>query len=114
MPKNLSSKERDMHNSPTTDHTVDHGSTPVTQPREQRPARRHAVACVSPAAVDEVFASLARREATRRADVCSESRPHRADQFREVPFRDLAMEMERQHDRLAQLLRDIDGLAATE
>ena len=87
----------------------DNGFAPVTMNRAQRSSPRHAVAAASPAAVDVVFANLARRETARRADARSESRPLHAGQFR-----DLATEMDRQHERLAQLIRDIDGSAASE
>ena len=113
-----------MHAPPTTDQPFDDGSAPVTQLGGERPVRRHAVQPASAAAVDEVFANLARLDATRRADARSSSRPHHAVPFRDAKFgdehfrndhlRDLAVEMNRQHERLAQLIRDIDGPAATE
>jgi hypothetical protein len=98
----------------SVDNSRDASSTSNTQLRGQRPVGRRIVVAASPAAVDEVFANLARREATRRADASSSTRPHHAAQINQATFgdehlHDLAVEMNRQQERLAQLLRDIDG-----
>ena len=93
-----------MQNVPTRSDALDTGFAPVTREPLDRGARRRVRETAAPAAVDEVFANLARNESARRADARSESRPLAAGQFR-----DLAAEMDRQHERLAQLLRDIDG-----
>jgi hypothetical protein len=49
---------------------------------------------VSPVAVDEIFAGLAARA------------------FDPKPFRELAADLDRQHDRLRSLLRDLDAAAS--
>jgi len=113
-----------MHETRTSDDAFDRGLEPVTKLRTPRPARRHVVASASPDAVDVVFANLARLDVLRRADGRSCSRPHRAaqaqdakfdnDHFRGDHLHELALEMDRQHERLAQLLRDIDGPVAPE
>jgi hypothetical protein len=51
---------------------------------------------VSPDAVDEIFARLARRA------------------FDPMPLRELADDLDRQHERLQSLLRDIDSAATSE
>ena len=70
----------------------------------QRPLWRRTDQAAFPAAVDEVFANLARAEWSRRFDDANGRQPLDPKQFR-----DLATEMDRQRERLAQLLRDIDG-----
>jgi hypothetical protein len=67
----------------------------------QRPAAPAAPAALPAAAVDAIFANLARRqERSERGD------PRRFDA---KAIRDTAAEMDRQGERLAQLLRDIDA-----
>jgi hypothetical protein len=70
----------------------------------RRPARRRAIVPASPAAVDEVFAGLARIESAHGPEPRSPLRP-----IEPAEFRDLTKELDRQHERLAQLLREIDG-----
>jgi hypothetical protein len=60
------------------------------------PAARRHMPEVSPEAVDEIFAGLARRA------------------FEAEPLRDLAADLDRQHERLRQLLNDIDSVDASE
>jgi vacuolar-type H+-ATPase subunit I/STV1 len=85
-------------------------SQPFT-PIASKPARRPMIAAhehASPAAFDEIFANFARRqdhverENERRTESSNELRIDAAQ------IRDNAQEMQRQLDRLAQLLRDID------
>ena len=57
---------------------------------------RRAKPDVSPDAVDEIFARLARRA------------------FDPMPLRELADDLDRQHERLQSLLRDIDSAAPSE
>jgi hypothetical protein len=82
---------------------------PSTLGRGYRTVRHHAIGPASPEAFDEVFANLARRESSHAQTRAATARPIDATQFR-----DLAVEMDRQHERLAQLLRDIDGGTASE
>ena len=92
--------------------TVSVDFRPTTVDREprraQHPISHRAVETASPAAVDEVFAALARNAHARPRVDAAESR--RIDP---AEFRDLNAEMDRQHERLAQLLRDIEGPAAS-
>jgi hypothetical protein len=70
----------------------------------RRPARRRSVMAASAAAVDEVFAGLARMEP---AHASGRATPPRVIDPAEV--RNLADQLDRQHERLARLLRDLDG-----
>jgi hypothetical protein len=60
--------------------------------RETRRTKPH----VSPAAVDEIFAGLATRA------------------FDPRPLRELAADLDRQHERLRSLLRDLDSAGTAE
>jgi hypothetical protein len=76
--------------------------TPAYEPIAPRtPLRRHQRDVTSPAAIDEVFANLAARQ----------ERIERNVEFTldAGQFRDTATAMNRQRERLAQLLRDIDA-----
>jgi hypothetical protein len=74
-----------------------------------RTVRHHAIGPASPEAFDEVFASLARRESAH-----AQTSSAMVRSIDPTQFRDLAAEMDRQHERLTQLLRDIDGDTASE
>jgi len=71
--------------------------------RRQPAAPAPHAAALPPAAVDEIFANLARRQ-----ERGEHSDPRRFDT---KAIRDTATEMDRQGERLARLLRDIDAPA---
>ena len=88
-------------------HTEQNQFAPIT-PKTARRIKPVADEPASPAAFDEIFANLASRQD--RVERSNELRFERSNELRfdAAQVRDTAQEMQRQRDRLAQLLRDID------
>ena len=102
-----------MHSISVNDDSREIHFTALAGDRKTRPARsparRRAVEAASPAAFDEVFANLARTDPTHAP--APAVGPRHIDS---AQLRGLATSLDRQHERLTQLLRDIDGPATSD